>query len=116
MAVMTYTSAYRLLDELIKLHRSMVETSQGASSALGRATNEANAALTQLQSEFALAKRGFQDQLLQEMESSTKRTQSSFERMIKGMDTAIQGAMGQVLSRIKDFNSETISLGHVCQS
>lgn len=114
MGTSAWTSADSHLDQLIKLHKSIVETSAEASGALARATDEANTALTQLQYEFATAKRAFQDQLLRDVESLTDHTQSFLERLISGTDTAIQGVLGKIFSTIKEVESETVSLAQVC--
>ena len=87
----------------------MVETGAEASSALERATNEANEALKQLQSDFTVATKTFQAQLLQELDSSTERAQSLLERLINH----IQRAVDPVLSTTKEIQSETAALGKV---
>lgn len=101
-------------DQLIKLHKSMVEASAEASTALGRATNEANAALAELQQDFMLAKRDFQDRLLHDINSSTQNAQSFLERVVRGMDAAVQGAMGRILSAVTEIESRTAGLAQVC--
>lgn len=103
-------------DQLIKLHKSMVETSADASSALARATNDANAALINLQSDFALAQKKFQQQLLHDLEASTDKAQSFLERLVNSMDAALQKAIGKVVSATKDLESVTANLSKVCQS
>ena len=103
------TNADSLLDQLINLHKSMVETGVEASSALERATNEANEALAQLQSDFTMARQTIQAQLLQEIDSSTEHAQSFLGRLINHIQTAIN----PVLSRTKEIQSETAALGEV---
>ncbi|KAL6714378.1 hypothetical protein ACLMJK_007801 [Lecanora helva] len=102
--------AARIDIEKGQLHKSMVETNAEASSALGRATKQANSALEQLQSDFTLARNAFQTQLHQELESSSEQVASFLGRLLKSMETAIHGAMGQVLSSTKDITSETAIL------
>lgn len=99
-------------DELIHLHKSMVETSADANSALARATNQANTVILHLQKDFALAKQTFQDQLMQDLDTSTAKTQSFLERLMKSMDTAVQSAMGKLVSATKDIESGTASVSH----
>ena len=106
-------NANSLLDHLIKLHKSMVESSAEASGALGRATNEAHIALTRLQHDFATAERTFRDKLLQELESSTGRTQSLLERLIDAADTAVQGVISRMVTSIKEVEVQTASLAKV---
>lgn len=103
-------------DQLIKLHKSMVETSADASSALARATNDANTALIHLQSDFALAQKEFQQQLLHDLEASTHKAQSFLERLVSSIDAALQTAIGTVVSATKELESVTAILGKVCQS
>jgi hypothetical protein len=100
-------------DELVKLHKSMVETNADANSALARATNQANTALMQLQDEFTLAKQDFQSQLLQDLDISTAKAQSFLERLVKSMETALQSAMGKVTSATRDIEADTARLSQV---
>lgn len=91
----------------------MVETSADASTALARATEEGNAALTQLQFDFALAKKTFQEQLMQDLDASTEKAQSFLQRLVVSMDTAVQTAMSKVISATREVESETAHLSQV---
>lgn len=91
----------------------MVETSADASTALRRATNEASAALTGLQSDFDSVRRTFQEQLIQDLDVSTERAQSLLQRLVASMDSAVQIAMSKVLSATKKVESETAHLSQV---
>ena len=93
----------------------MVETNADANSALARATNEANAALIELQNEFALAKRDFQAQLLQDIDVSTAKAQSFLERLVKNMDKAVQTAMSKVSTTTKDIEVKTARLSEASE-
>ena len=103
-----------LSDQLIELHKSMVETSADASAALGKATKEANAALMQLQDDFALAKRTIQDQILQEIESTSVKSRSTLERLLKSVDAMVQSTMNRLASRTKDADSSITTLTEAC--
>jgi len=91
----------------------MVETSAYASAALARATNEADAALTQLQFDFKLAKKTFQEQLIQDLGASTEKAQSVLHRLVASMDTAVQTAMSKVISATREVEYETAHLSQV---
>ena len=103
------------LDELIKLHKSAVETNANANAALSRATKSANDALGQLQSNFALAKQMFQDQLNRDLEISSKDTQSFFERLVKDVDTAVQSTLSKIGSKVRAMDSDAATLSEVSQ-
>ena len=91
----------------------MVETNADANSALVRATTQANAALIQLRHEFAVAQQDFQDQLLQDLDSSTAKAQSFLERLVRSMDTAVQTAVSKVTTVTKDIEASTARLSEV---
>lgn len=103
-----------VLDELIKLHKSAVETNADASAALSRATESANDALSQLQSNFALAKQMFQDQLTHDLELSSSKTQSFIEWLAKGMET-VQTTLSNLGSKVKAMDSDAATLSEVSQ-
>lgn len=88
----------------------MIVASSDANSALARASDQANYAVIQLQNDFALAKQGFQDQLVHDLEASTAKTQTLLERLVKSMDTAVQSAMSKMVSATKDIESGTARL------
>lgn len=93
----------------------MVVNSADASTALAKATTDANAALAQLQFDFTLAKKTFQSQLLQDLDASTEKAQSFLDRLVKSMDAAVQTAMSKVISTTREVESETASLSQACQ-
>ncbi|MCJ1273303.1 hypothetical protein MMC21_001093 [Puttea exsequens] len=97
-------------DELIKLHKSMVETNADANSALAKATNGANMALTQLQNDFAVARQAFQEQLDRDLEISTAKTQTLLERLISNMDSALQSATNKFAAAIHQLDSDTAKI------
>lgn len=105
-----------VLDESIKLHKSMVETNADANAALSRATKEANDGLVQLQSNFALAKQMFKDQLMHDLEVSSTKTQSFFEKLVKGMDTVVQSTLSKMGSTVRAMDSDAVNLSEVSQS
>ena len=104
------------LDELIKLHKSAVETNANANAALSRATESANDALSQLQSNFALAKQMFQDQLNRDLEASSTKMQSFFEKLVKDIDTAVQSTLSKLGSKVRAMDSDAATLSEVSQS
>ena len=92
----------------------MVDTNAEANSALARATNQANTALLQLHNEFALAKKMFQEQLTQDLDASTAKAQSFIERLVRGMDAAVQIAMSKLASVTIEIEADTARLSEVC--
>lgn len=103
-------------DELIKLHKSAVETNADANAALSRATKETNDGLNQLQTDFVLAKQMFQDQLVYDLEASSAKTQSFFEKLVKGVDTAVQSTLTKMGLTVRAIESDAASLSEVSQS
>lgn len=106
-------------DELIKLHKSVVETSADASAALSKATKEFNefndGFSTQLQSNFALAKQMFQDQLMHDIEISSTKTRSFTEKLVKGVDTAVQLMLSKMASTVKAMDEDATTLSEVSE-
>lgn len=100
-------------DELIKLYKSVVETNANANAALSRANEEANDGLSQVQSNFALVMQMFQDQVTHEIEVSSTKTQSYFEKLVKGMDTAAQSLLSTIGSRLSAMQSDAATLSGV---
>ena len=109
------SSSDLVLDELIKLHKSAVETNANANAALSRANKEVNDALSQLQSNFALAMQMFQDQVTQEIEISSTKTQSFFEKLVQGTDAAVQSMLRKIGSTMSAMESDTASLSEVSE-
>lgn len=105
-----------VLDELIKLYKSIVETNADANAALSRANKEVNDGLSQLQSNFALAMQMFQDQVTHEVEASSTKTQSFFEKLVKGMDAAAQSMLSKIGSTVNTIASDAASLNEVSQA
>ena len=103
-------------DEVIKLYKSIVETNANANAALSRATKEVNDGLSQIRSNFALAMQIFQDQVTYEVEASSTKTQSFFEKLVKGMDAAVQSMLSKIGSAMSAVESDAASLNEVSQA
>ncbi|CAD6580993.1 MAG: hypothetical protein ASARMPREDX12_000330 [Alectoria sarmentosa] len=101
-------------DELIKLHKSVVETNADATAALSKATKEFNefndGFSTQLRSNFALAKQMFQDQLMHDIEVSSSKTRSLTEKLVKGIDTAVQLMLSKMASTVRAIDEDAATL------
>ena len=93
-----------------------MQTNAEANAALSRATKEANDGLTQLQNNFALAKQMFQDQLMHDLEVSSTKTQSLFEKLVQGMDTAVQSTISKIGLTMRAMESDAGSLSEVSPS
>ena len=101
------------LDELIMLYKSVVETNANTNAALSRANKEVNDGLTQLQSNFALAMQIFQDQVTHEIEISSTETQSFFEKLVIGMNVAVQSMLSKLGSTMSAMESDAADLSKV---
>lgn len=110
------SSSNLALDEQIKLHKSLVETSADANAALSRAVKEAIDGYNQLRSNFALATQMFQDQLIHDLDVSSSKTQSTFERFIKGMETAVESTLSRIGLTVRAMESDAASVSEVSQS
>ena len=90
-----------------------METHANANAALSRANREASDGLSQLQSDFALAMQIFQDQVTQEIEVSSTRTQSFFEKLVIRMDAAVQSMLSKVGLTMSAMESDAANLSKV---
>ena len=107
------TSSDMFLDELIMLYKSVVETNANANAALSRASKEVNDGLSQLQSNFALAMQIFQDQVTHEIEVSSTKAQSFFEKLVIGMDAAVRSMLSKLGSKMSAMESDAADLSEV---
>ena len=91
----------------------MVETQSDTNTALANLAKASLEGLQQLQQDFAVAKQAFQDQLMRDLESSTARMHSYFERMMSGLDSAFQATLSKVKSTMTAVQSDMGSLSKV---
>ena len=104
------------VDEFIVLFKSAVETNANANAALSRAHKEFNDELSQFQSNFALAMQIFQDQVAHEIEVSSTKTQSFFQKLVIGMDAAVQSMLSKIGSKMSAIESDAARLSKVSRS
>ena len=90
-----------------------METNANANAALSRANKEVNDGLSQLQSNFALAMQIFQEQVTQEIQVSSSKTQSFFEKLVIGMDAAVQSMLSKLGSTMSAMESDAANLNEV---
>ncbi|SLM36949.1 Nuclear fusion protein, KAR5 [Lasallia pustulata] len=88
-------------DDLLNLHKSMVETSSEVNSALSRALQQSKDQLIQQQN-FATAVDTFQRQLLRDLRSSELEAQSYLGKLLKSMDSAAQMLLAKMTSSVED--------------
>ncbi|KAL9637662.1 MAG: hypothetical protein Q9164_002067 [Protoblastenia rupestris] len=88
----------------------MVETQSDTNTALAHLAKASLEGLQQLQQDFAVAKQAFQDQLMRDLESSTARMHSYFEKMMSGLDSAFQATLSKVKSTMTTIQSDMGSL------
>ena len=99
-------------DDLINLHKAMVETSSDVSAALSRVLKEAEDR-TEQQRSFATALDVFQKKLLQDLEDSSVEANSYLGILVKGIESAFQTATSKVVSFIFDVETDLSGLSQV---
>ena len=100
------------VDDLIRLHKSMVETNSDVNSALSKALAEANAQLLE-QRDFAVAIDSFQKQLLLDLEASGAEAQSFFQKLMDSMNIAAQNLLSQFSRVTKEAEMAVAELSEV---
>ncbi|MCJ1229510.1 hypothetical protein MMC12_006177 [Toensbergia leucococca] len=101
-------------DDLINLHKAMVETSSDVSAALSRVLKEAEDR-TEQQRSFATALDVFQKKLLQDLEDSSVEANSYLGILVKGIESAFQTATSKVVSFIFDVETDLSGLSQNIQ-
>lgn len=101
-----------MLDEFIKLHKSMAEASSNMKDALLKALDKAATQLSQ-QEDFAVTVKGLQRRVLQDLDSSTLQAQSYFSKLTEGMETAMQLMLGKWNTETKNAGVELSKLQNV---
>lgn len=99
-------------DDLIRLHKSMAQTSSEVHSALSKALQKADESLSQ-QAAFATALRTFQQQLLQDLDSANAEAQSYFAKVLRGMETVTQSVINRLSTAIATVETDIASLNTV---
>ncbi|KAL8736820.1 MAG: hypothetical protein Q9166_000186 [cf. Caloplaca sp. 2 TL-2023] len=92
-------------DDLIKLHKSMINTTAGANSALGQAVAAADEAVVK-QKQFGQELEHFQQRLMQDLGASKANTQSYLGSLKKTLDSTLQNAIKHFSARVKDVENE----------
>lgn len=109
---MCICSSTDISDNLIKLHKSMVDTTSGADAALGRAVTAANEAFIR-QEAFGKEVRRFQQQIMQDLEASKVETQSFLGDFLKHVSSSLQSTTKQLLGKVKDIEIEAKNVQEV---
>ena len=86
-----------------------MEINANANTALSRATKEANDGL----SDFSLAVQMFKRQLMHDLETSSSKTLSYFEKLVKGMDSAVQSTISKMSSVIRAAETDAADMSEV---
>ena len=97
---------------MIKVMKSMVVTSSNVEEALNKALRQTSEQRSQQQA-FADAVESFQRHLLQDLEKSSKETESYFTRIVKKVDSAVQKVLGNLSSTVKIIETEVGDLSEV---
>ena len=82
----------------------MVETGVDVNSALGQSTKIANAAVIQMQLDFALASERLRERSVQDIELMTSQTKSIFEKLVDSLDTTFRAAMNKMVSETDEID------------
>ncbi|KAL8767090.1 MAG: hypothetical protein Q9209_006317 [Squamulea sp. 1 TL-2023] len=92
-------------DDLIKLHKSLINTTADANSALMRALATANEALLK-QRQFGTEVERFQQQLTQDLEASKTKTQSYLRTLMKNIESTLQNTIKSFADKVKKVETE----------
>ncbi|KAL8905294.1 MAG: hypothetical protein Q9207_002727 [Kuettlingeria erythrocarpa] len=102
-------------DNVINLHKAMVDTASDADIALRRAVNAANEGLIR-QEEFSKEVRRFQDQVMQDFKVSKVETQSFIGSLLKQVDGVLQTVTRRLFDKVNDIESEANKVNEALQS
>lgn len=105
-------SCYIFLDELIKLHKSIVKTSSDVDTQLAMALKDVNDSLSE-QRIFAVAIKAFQKQLLHDLEASNSQVMSVFSKISNSMDIVTQSILSKLRSAVDHAELNVIELRNV---
>lgn len=100
------------IDDLIKLHQSMVHADTEAHSALSKSVQRAHEGLTE-QLKFAAAVEAFQQRLLRDLESSSVESRSYFERAVKSMESVTFDVINRLANAAKSAGNGVADLDEV---
>ncbi|KAL9005416.1 MAG: hypothetical protein Q9188_001810 [Gyalolechia gomerana] len=102
-------------DDLIKLHKSMVDTTSGANAALAQAVAAANEAMAR-QAQFGKEVNLFQQQIMRDLESSRTETRSYLGHLMKHVDSTLQGIINHLSTRLRDVDNEATNVQEALRS
>ncbi|KAL9030393.1 MAG: hypothetical protein Q9196_001473 [Gyalolechia fulgens] len=102
-------------DDLIKLHKSMVDTTSGANAALAQAVAAANEAMAR-QAQFGKEVNLFQQQIMRDLESSRTETRSYLGHLMKHVDSTLQDIVKHLSTKLKHMDSEATSVEEALRS
>ncbi|KAL8839196.1 MAG: hypothetical protein Q9170_001845 [Blastenia crenularia] len=102
-------------DDLVKLHKSMVDTNSGASEALAQAVAASNEALGR-QEAFSKEVNVLQQQIIQDLESSKVETRSYLDQLMKNVDSALQGIVKHLSTQLNDVRREASDVEETLRS
>ncbi|KAL8702908.1 MAG: hypothetical protein Q9201_003914 [Fulgogasparrea decipioides] len=102
-------------DEVIKLYKSMADTTSVTNSALARAVAAANEAMNK-QEEFSRELKQFQQQLTQGFEAAKAESQSYLGSLMKNVDSALQNVLKSLYAKLNDIGSEADKVQNFLQS
>ncbi|KAL8781021.1 MAG: hypothetical protein Q9213_006198 [Squamulea squamosa] len=102
-------------DDLIKLHKSIINTTADANSALRRALATANKALVK-QKQFGTEVERFQQQLTQDLEASKTKTQSYLGTLMKNIESTLQNTIKPFSDKVKKVETEAENVQNALRS
>lgn len=102
-------------DDLIKLHKTMVDTTSDANAALVQAIATANEAMAR-QAQFGKEVNLFQQQIMRDLESSRTETQSYIGHLMKHVDSTLQGIIKHLSTKLTNVKSEANNVEEALRS
>ncbi|KAI4185902.1 MAG: hypothetical protein L6R41_003839 [Letrouitia leprolyta] len=102
-------------DDLIKLHKNMVDTTSGADAALAQAVAAANEAMAR-QAQFGKEVNLFQQQVVRDLESSQTETRSYLGYLMKDLDSSLQGILKHFLTKLTNMGNEVSNVEEALRS
>ena len=104
------------IDEMLKLHKSFIETQLSADDALRAAVKESMKQLSQSNKAYESLKRTVHSQILQEIASASQQARSFIHEVIHNIDSVMVGVSSKISSLVKGVEDDVTRLQNVSLS
>lgn len=101
------------IDDLLKLHKSLINTHLKADAALSEAVRHAEEAFADQYEYQALLKQNIQQEIVESISAASLKTKSFFDSTIASMDAAVQGWLSALTSSTRVMKDDIDGLWHV---